>query len=200
MVGGNRRGALRTEREISASVTTSADHELADRPAASARWEEARTMTGSSPPESDEPFRRAAGQPSDREDGPTPPIAPRTDHDERGATSDAAGRGRAGPGRPGAGRWRRSGDDGDGALRGLLDGGRSKISLSSAMRARDVARPTADDQADAERVIADRIAADRARAARPPARRTPGVRAPAMWKRPPRPAPPTAPTGDPDPA
>jgi hypothetical protein len=121
------------------------------------------------------------GQPSEGPAGPTPRPA-RSPHDE-----DPGGdvRGRAGPPRPAGTRWRRSGEDGDGALRGLLDGGRSKITLSSAMRARDVARPDADDLADAERLVASRIAADRARAARPAIRR-----APPMWKHPPRPAPP----------
>ncbi|WP_052711073.1 hypothetical protein [Pseudofrankia sp. DC12] len=112
---------------------------------------------------------------------------PRPARDRPG--DDTSGQG--GPARPAATRWPRSAETGDGALRGLVDGGRSKISLSSAMRARDVARPDADDLAEADRLIAERIAADRARAARPP-----GRRAPAMWKRAPLPAPPPGPADE----
>ena len=43
--------------------------------------------------------------------------------------------GKSGPFRLAVTRWCRSARTGDGALRGLVDGGRSKISLSSAMRA-----------------------------------------------------------------
>ncbi|ADP83111.1 hypothetical protein [Pseudofrankia inefficax] len=124
------------------------------------------------------------GRPSETPAGPMPrPAQGQPDEDPGGDV-----RGRAGPPRPAGTRWRRSGEDGEGALRGLLDGGRSKITLSSAMRARDVARPDADDLADAERLIAGRIAADRARAARPAIRRPPPP-----GRRPPRPAPPGRP-------
>jgi hypothetical protein len=49
------------------------------------------------------------------------------------------------------------GDAHDGALRGLVGAGRTRLSLSAAMRARDVARPDADDLAEAERVVAARL-------------------------------------------
>lgn len=44
-------------------------------------------------------------------------------------------------------------DDGDGerGLRGLVGAGSSQVDVAAAMRARDAARPTADDLADAER-------------------------------------------------
>jgi len=86
------------------------------------------------------------------------------------------------------GQLRRNGDDGDSALRGLVGPGRSKISLSAAMRARDIAQPTADEIAEAERVIAERLLgrgggdphgssrppADQPRPPRPGARPSPG--------------------------
>jgi hypothetical protein len=44
-------------------------------------------------------------------------------------------------------------DNGDSTLRNLVGGGRSRVSRSAAMRARDVARPTEDDLAEAERTV-----------------------------------------------
>jgi hypothetical protein len=86
----------------------------------------------------------------------------------------------------GRGRWRRSGDDGEGTLRGLLGAGRSKVSLSSAMRVRDVAPPDAAQLAEADRLVAQRIAADRARSAQRSDREAGG-----RWRRIPRPGPPS---------
>ena len=143
----------------------------------------------------------AAGRPADEQPPPAGQHRPGS-RDER-AGQDRSGSqdrprspdepsGRREGGRTTAGRWRRAGEDGDGALRGLLGAGRSKISRSAALRARDVAQPSAEDLAEAERVIGDRIATDRARAARTAARPPAG----GMWKRPPRPTPPIA-TGEP---
>jgi len=160
-------------------------------------------MTGRGHRGSDDPYGPAEARrldPPGRPAGEQPPAGGQHrpgGHDERagqdrsGSQDELSGR-REGHGRTTAGRWRRAGEDGDGALRGLLGAGRSKISSSAALRARDVARPSADDLAEAERVIADRIAADRARAARTAARPPAG----GMWKRPPRPTPPM-PTGGP---
>ncbi len=89
---------------------------------------------------------------------------------------------------PGQDRRRDGWRDGDGALRGLVGAGRSKLSPSAAMRARDVAHPDAEDLAQAERLIAerlrgragadrpglDRAASDGARTARPGGRPSPG--------------------------
>jgi hypothetical protein len=105
------------------------------------------------------------------------------------AGQEAGAEPRDGHRRPG-GRWRRAGDDG-GSLRGLLGTGRSKVSLSSAMRARDIARPDAAELAEAERLLERRVAADRARATRSEDRAAPSR----MWRRSPRPAPPGAARG-----
>ncbi|ONH33091.1 hypothetical protein BL253_02615 [Pseudofrankia asymbiotica] len=82
---------------------------------------------------------------------PAPPPSPSADEPTAPPRESRA--------RPTGGRGRRPGDDNDGALRGLVGAGRSKLSLSAAMRARDVARPDADDVARAERAIAERFQA-----------------------------------------
>ncbi|MBL7514845.1 hypothetical protein, partial [Frankia nepalensis] len=114
-----------------------------------------------------------AARPGDvgpRRRNPTPGQGTPTRAGPATGPRDPAGGGRDGPARPPGGtRWRRGdkGEDSDGALRGLVGGGRSKLSLTAAMRARDVAQPDAADLAEAEGIIAGRINADRARAARP---------------------------------
>lgn len=46
-----------------------------------------------------------------------------------------------------------AGRDSDGAWRGLIGAGRSQLTVSAAMRARDAAQPTAEQLAEAERTL-----------------------------------------------
>ncbi|MEV0427577.1 hypothetical protein [Micromonospora sp. NPDC050495] len=78
--------------------------------------------------------RRAELDPSD--DGSRSPRGARRAELE---SSEPRGR-RSGP----------SGEDGDRGLRGLVGSGSSQVSVTAALRARDAARPTEDDLAEAE--------------------------------------------------
>jgi hypothetical protein len=80
-------------------------------------------------------------------------------HDRQAQDRPAPGRGPGGGGSAVTGevhdgveqpRGRRNGDEGERGLRGLVGSGSSQVSVTAAMRARDAARPTEQDLADAE--------------------------------------------------
>lgn len=76
-------------------------------------------------------------------------------HEPSGGPGGQAGEGRRGP-EPGGGPGTGTGDDRDTerGLRGLIGSGASQVSVTAAMRARDAARPTETDLAEAaERLV-----------------------------------------------
>ncbi|QLQ37399.1 hypothetical protein [Micromonospora robiginosa] len=75
-------------------------------------------------------------------------VAPRPSHGSRRAESDTPDDGSRPP--RGSRRGAPSADEGERGLRGLVGSGSSQVSVAAAMRARDAARPTADDLAQAE--------------------------------------------------
>ncbi|WP_347405405.1 hypothetical protein [Micromonospora sp. WMMD980] len=86
-------------------------------------------------------------------------VAPRPPHGPRRAEhapSDDGSRPSRGPRRgefesePRGRRGAPSADEGERGLRGLVGSGSSQVSVTAAMRARDAARPTDDDLAEAE--------------------------------------------------
>lgn len=88
--------------------------------------------------------------PEDTVRRPVEPAAPATE--QRPVAADRPGR----PARPGYGGRRPSGPAGDDreverGLRGLVGSGSSQVSVTAALRARDAARPSEQDLADADR-------------------------------------------------
>ncbi|MFC4146858.1 hypothetical protein ACFO0M_11420 [Micromonospora mangrovi] len=71
-------------------------------------------------------------------------------HDDEGVRPRGARRAEPEPEQPQVRRGGPAGDDGDRGLRGLVGSGSSQVGVTAALRARDAARPTEDDLAEAE--------------------------------------------------